>query len=209
METAFTISGNEHMLLSVNIDELDILSIQEGQKVTVTLDALEGQEFEGEISDIDHTANNNGGVTKYTAEVTIPKSESMLAGMNASATIIIESKENILTLPAEAVQEHGNRAFVYTEEGEDGVLSGEVEVETGISDGTKVEITSGLEEGQTVYYQMAVSEESSEEGFGGKMGFNMMNGGERPEGGRGDRSGGSPSGAMPGGSPGGNAPGGQ
>lgn len=210
METAFTISGNEHMLLSVNIDELDILSIQEGQKVTVTLDALEGQEFEGEISDIDHTANNNGGVTKYTAEVTIPKSESMLAGMNASATIIIESKENILTLPAEAVQEHGNRAFVYTEEGEDGVLSGEVEVETGISDGTKVEITSGLEEGQTVYYQMAVSEESSEEGFGGKMGFNMMNGGERPEGGRGNRSGGSPSGDMPGGgSPGGNAPGGQ
>lgn len=205
METAFTISGNEKMLLSVNIDELDILSIQEGQKVTVTLDALEGQEFEGEISDIDHTASNNGGVTKYTAEVTIAKSESMLAGMNASATIIIESKENILTLPAEAVQEHGNRSFVYTEEDEDGMLSGEVEIETGISDGTRVEIISGLEEGQTVYYQMAVSEESSGEGFGGRMGFDMMNGGERPEGGRGDRSGSIPSGGMPGGG----GPGGQ
>lgn len=205
METAFTISGNEKMLLSVNIDELDILSIQEGQKVTVTLDALEGQEFEGEISDIDHTASNNGGVTKYTAEVTIAKSESMLAGMNASATIIIESKENILTLPAEAVQEHGNRSFVYTEEDEDGMLSGEVEIETGISDGTRVEIISGLEEGQTIYYQMAVSEESSGEGFGGRMGFDMMNGGERPEGGRGDRSGSIPSGGMPGGG----GPGGQ
>jgi len=207
METAFTISGNEQMLLSVNIDELDILSIQEGQKVTVTLDALEGQEFEGEISDIDHTASNNGGVTKYTAEVTIPKSESMLAGMNASATIVIESKENILTLPAEAVQEHGNRTFVYTEESEDGILSSEVEVETGISDGTRVEITSGLKEGQTVYYQMAVNEESSGEDFGGRMGFDMMKGGERPDG-QGGRGSGAPSGGMPGGGFGGGAPGG-
>lgn len=207
METAFTISKNENMLLSVNIDELDILSVQEGQKATVTLDALEGQEFEGELSKINRTASNNGGVTKYTAEVTIPKNESMLAGMNASATIIIESKENILTLPAEAVQERGNRSFVYTEEGEDGTLSGEVEIETGISDGTKVEITSGLEEGQTVYYQAAVSEEDSEEGFGGMMmDGGMMNGGERPDGG-GGRGGDMPSDGGFGG--GGKGPGGQ
>lgn len=206
METAFTISKSENMLLSVNIDELDILSVQEGQKATVTLDALEGQEFEGELSKINRTASNNGGVTKYTAEVTIPKNESMLAGMNASATIIIESKENILTLPAEAVQERGNRSFVYTEEGEDGTLSGEVEIETGISDGTKVEITSGLEEGQTVYYQAAVSEEDSEEGFGGMMmDGGMMNGGERPDGG-GGRGGDMPS---DGGFGGGKGPGGQ
>lgn len=211
METAFTISKSENMLLSVNIDELDILSVQEGQKATVTLDALEGQEFEGELSKINRTASNNGGVTKYTAEVTIPKNESMLAGMNASATIIIESKENILTLPAEAVQERGNRSFVYTEEGEDGTLSGEVEIETGISDGTKVEITSGLEEGQTVYYQAAVSEEDSEEGFGGMMmDGGMMNGGERPDGG-GGRGGDMPSGGAPDGGfgGGGKGPGGQ
>lgn len=209
METAFTISKDENMLLSVNIDELDILSIQEGQKVTVTLDALEGQEFEGEITKINRTASNSGGVTKYTAEVTIPKSESMLAGMNASATIIIESKEDILTLPADAIQEHGDRSFVYTEEGEDGTLSGEVEVETGISDGTNVEITSGLTEGQTVYYHMAASEDSSEEGFGGMMnGGGFPSGGEFPSGG-GERPDGGGRGNFEGGGPGGNAPGGQ
>ena len=107
------------------------------------------------------------------------------------------------------MQEHGNRSFVYTEKEEDGTLSGEIEVETGISDGVKVEITGGLEEGQTVYYQMAVSEESSEEGFGGMMG-GMMNGGERPDGGQGKFSGDAPSGGgFGGGGHGGNAPGGQ
>ena len=40
------------MILSVNIDELDILSIQKGQKAVITLDALEGQEFEGELTGI-------------------------------------------------------------------------------------------------------------------------------------------------------------
>ena len=193
MVTVFTISKNENVLLSVNIDELDILSIQEGQKAAVTLDALEGQEFEGEITKISRTASNSGGVTKYTAEVTIPKEESMLAGMNASAVITIERKENVLTLSADALQERGNRTFVYTETGEDGMLSGEVEVETGISDGTNVEIVSGLESGQTVYYHRVASENEGEEGFGGMMmngmpGGGMQNmGGERP-----DKSGGQP-----------------
>ncbi len=193
MVTVFTISKNENVLLSVNIDELDILSIQEGQKAAVTLDALEGQEFEGEITKISRTASNSGGVTKYTAEVTIPKEESMLAGMNASTVITIERKENVLTLSADALQERGNRTFVYTETGEDGMLSGEVEVETGISDGTNVEIVSGLESGQTVYYHRVASENEGEEGFGGMMmngmpGGGMQNmGGERP-----DKSGGQP-----------------
>ena len=193
MVTVFTISKNENVLLSVNIDELDILSIQEGQKAAVTLDALEGQEFEGEITKISRTASNSGGVTKYTAEVTIPKEESMLAGMNASAVITIERKENVLTLSADALQERGNRTFIYTETGEDGMLSGEVEVETGISDGTNVEIVSGLESGQTVYYHRVASENEGEEGFGGMMmngmpGGGMQNmGGERP-----DKSGGQP-----------------
>ena len=191
MATAFTISKNENMCLSVNIDELDILSIEEGQKVTVTIDALEGQEFEGELTKINHTASNNGGVTKYTAEVTFPKKESMLAGMNATATIVVEEKENILTLPAEAVQERGNHSFVYTQKGEDGVLSGEVEIETGLSDGNKVEIVSGLEAEQEIYYNRVINTDGNDNGLEGMQmngmpdmgGMPAMGNGQRPDGG--------------------------
>lgn len=179
--TAFTVSAEKSMILSVNIDELDILSIQKGQKAVITLDALEGQEFEGELTAISDTASSSGGVTKYSVEVTIPKEESMMTGMNASATITIESKENVILLPADAIQERGDRQFVYTEQdSEEGTLSGEVEIETGISDGSNVEITSGLSEGEIVYYNPVVSEESSSSMEDMMMGGQMM-GGQMPD----------------------------
>lgn len=54
-----------------------------------------------------------------------------------------------------SLQESGGRVFVYTEKNEkDLALTGEVEVETGLSDGDKVEIVSGLEAGRTVYYRV-------------------------------------------------------
>lgn len=101
--TAFTISPDANRLLSVSVDELDINSVELGQKAVVTFDA-------------------------------------------------IEERENVLTLPMNALQEKGDRTFVYTEKDDEGNLSGETEVETGLSDGSTVEITDGLEEGITVYY---------------------------------------------------------
>lgn len=44
--TAFTISPDENRLLSVSVDELDINSVELGQKAVVTFDAIEDQEFE-------------------------------------------------------------------------------------------------------------------------------------------------------------------
>ena len=91
-----------------------------------------------------------------------PKEESMKVGMSASATITIEQAENIVTLPASAIQEMGNRVFVYTEmDSETNELSGEVEVETGLSDGNNVEITSGLSEGDSVYYLVITASSDS------------------------------------------------
>ena len=59
----------------------------------------------------------------------------MKQGMNASATIVIEEKENIVTIPVNALQERGDEVFVYTQKGEDGILTGEQKVSTGLSDG--------------------------------------------------------------------------
>ena len=111
--------------------------------------------------------------------------------MNASATITIEDKQDILLIPVSALQEVGDRVFVYTEQDEQtGAPSGETEVETGLSDGSNVEIVSGLEEGDTVYYMRTeTTGEDSDSGMG--MGGGMM-GGDFPMGG-----GQMPSGEMP------------
>ena len=90
--TAFTISGDTSMLLSVSVDELDINSVTQGQTADVTFDAIEDKTFEGTVTKVSNTASASGGVAKYTVEITVPKDEKMKAGMNASATITIEEK---------------------------------------------------------------------------------------------------------------------
>lgn len=156
----FTISLDDTMTLEVSVDELDINSVEIGQEAVVTFDAIEDEEFTGEVTEIGNTASVNGGVAKYTVSVSVPKDEEMKQGMNASATITIENRENVITIPVNALQEKGDKVFVYTEKDEDGNLSGETEVTTGLSDGTTVEITEGLSEGDTVYYNKSGNTDS-------------------------------------------------
>lgn len=185
--TAFTISGDESMLLSVSVDELDINSVSLGQQAEITFDAIEDKTFEGTVTKVGNTASVSGGVAKYTVEITITKDEEMKAGMNASATIVIEEKENIVTIPVNALQERGDQIFVYTEQDEEGNLSGEQQVTTGLSDGENVEITEGLSEGDVVYYQKTGSVNSDSGSASGMPGgdMEMPGGGQNSDGGGG------------------------
>ena len=177
----FTISPDDTMTLEVSVDELDINSVEIGQEAVVTFDAIEDEEFTGEVTEIGNTASVNGGVAKYTVSVSVPKDEEMKQGMNASATITIENRENVITIPVNALQEKGDKVFVYTEKDEDGNLSGETEVTTGLSDGTTGEITEGLSEGDTVYYNKSGNTDSgngNDSGMPDGMGdFGDMSGG--------------------------------
>ncbi len=204
--TGFTITAQDSMILSVEVDELDILSVEEGQSAQITMDAAEGKEFVGEVTQVSDSAAGSDGSAKYTVEITLPKEAFMRVGMSASASIVTERRENAVTVLAEAVQERGPETFVYTQYDESsGALSGETKVETGLSDGEKVEILSGLAEGDTVYYKRTESQrqenaqEGSRENFQGNPMDGMFDsGGEKRQ---------MPDGAMPQGMPGG--PGGQ
>ena len=195
---AFSIASATEASVSINVDELDILSVKEGQTATVTLDALDGQEFEGTITEVSNEASSGSSSAKYPVSITFEKTEDMLLGMSASATIHVNEAEDAVLIPVDALQEKGDSTFVYTEKDSDGNLSGEVEVETGISNGSQVEITSGLEEGDTVYYLKAESSDTNSGqnmpgGMDGQGGMPDMNGGEAPSGGQ------APSGGGPGG----------
>ncbi len=206
--TAFTISSSETMVLAVNIDELDINSVSEGQQAEITLDALEDETFTGTVTKVGGSASSsNSGVAKYTVEVEIPGDERMKEGMNASATITIEKRGNVVTIPVNALQERGTKVFVYTQADSEGNLAGEQEVTTGLSDGSTVEITEGLSEGDKVYYQRLgnISGQKESQGFGSMEGGPKGDMGDMPNGGMPD------GGGMPGGGdmPGGGRPGNQ
>ena len=148
-----SVTPQDIMTVDITVDELDILSIKKGQDVQITLDALAGQSFDGIITDIGVSGSNSGGNTKYTAEVTIDRAPNMIAGMNATALITLETDEDLLTVPSEALVSEGTRTYVYTSyDSKTGALGNPVDVTTGASDGILTEITSGLKAGNTVWY---------------------------------------------------------
>ena len=163
LTSVFSIAAGDEMTLSVNVDEMDILSIETGQKATVTFDAIENKEYEGEITSIDKNGTTSNGTTKYPVEITLIKEDSMMSGMNASVTITTSEVSDALLVPAAAVTEEGNTSYVYTEkDSKTGELSGKTEVQTGETDGTNIVITSGVSEGDTVYYSMAAGGSSDD-----------------------------------------------
>lgn len=201
-EQSFTLSPDSTMSMSVTVDETEILSVSIGQSAEVSVDAIDGETFTGTVTGIDRAGTSSSGVTVYTAEVSIPKADGMLAGMSASATISIEGVENALLVPADAVSRSSSGYYVYTScDEESGTLGGMVEVTVGITNSNYAEILSGLSEGDTVYY---IEKEDNSFSFampGGDFGGDF---GGAP-------SGGMPSGDFPGGGgggmPGGGGPG--
>lgn len=138
--------------ISLTVDELDISRLSIGQPVTVTLDALPGQSFDGSITLIDPNGSSAGGDTKYTVTVSIARTQDMLEGMNASVTVELACHDGLLLIPAAALYEDAGGTYVYTGTDKNGEPSGPVAVTTGLSDGTNVEITGGLSDGDSFCY---------------------------------------------------------
>ena len=151
-----TLTDYDTAEITLTVDELDIAQLSIGQAVTVTLDALPGQSFDGEITEIDPNGENSGGSTKYSVTVTLPRTEDMLTGMNAAVRVQLKENDGRLLIPLAAVQEDANGIYVCTgyDKSSDEATA-PAAITTGLSDGENVEVLSGLSEGDTVYYRYA------------------------------------------------------
>ena len=122
----------------------------------ITADAIPGEVFTGTVDRISINGTTTNGFTTYPATILLEEYGGLNPGMNVSADIIVERTEGALSVPAAAVQ-RGDTVLVPLEGclSPDGTVadptkSEERAVTLGGSDGTYVEITSGLEEGETV-----------------------------------------------------------
>ena len=146
-----------YLKLEMNISELDLNKIQPGQEVEITADALPGQTFIGRVDRVSINGTTTNGFTTYPVIILLEEYGGLNPGMNVSADIIVERSENVLSIPASAIQ-RGDTALVPLEGclAEDGITiadSSKIEeraVSLGGGDGEYVEITSGLNEGDTV-----------------------------------------------------------
>ena len=148
-----SVTPQDTMTMEITIDELDIKALRVGMTAQVKIDALGGEKYTATITEIGNTGVSNGGNSKYTVELTMDRAENMLSGMNATATIVLSTVNDVLTIPADALVEMGNQTIVYTGyDEENDTLLNPVTVKVGSSDGETVEILEGLTAGQTYYY---------------------------------------------------------
>lgn len=132
-----------------DLDETDLAKVKVGQKVIVVLDAFEEREIESEITKISYTPKETSTGTTY--QITIPLTgglEDLRLGLNGTARVILGVKENVLTLPAQAISIESAGTLVYLKEGSKYVTQ---LVTLGIDDGDQVEIKTGVDKGATVY----------------------------------------------------------
>ena len=147
-----TLSPDRQMNVTITVDETDILALEPDQEAQVTINSI-GDVFPGRVTEVNRNASSQAGVTSYTAVVTVDKDPRMLPGMSAKVVVRIQGVENTILIPEEALHQTRDSAFVYTSYNYETREFGDpVAVIPGLSNGSMVEITEGLSQGDTVYY---------------------------------------------------------
>ena len=164
-----------YLTMTLSVDELDISDIAVGQRVEITADAVEGKTYTGVVTKVSVAGTSSGGTTTYPVTVRIDETEGLLPGMNVDAAITLQSASGVLAIPSGALN-RGNTVLVTADSPSaangTAMEGGEyysVPVEIGASDSSYIEITSGLQEGDTVAYIPTTSS--------GGFGMVMMPGG--------------------------------
>ena len=134
--------------LAVTLAEVDMPKVKAGQQAEITFDAEPSQVFTGTVTEIDLVGTTTSGVVNYAATVSIDNpTDALRPGMNASANIILQQRENVLLVPNRAVRSVGKTKTVTVVNGEQ---SSEASVTLGLSGDSKSEVVDGLHEGDVV-----------------------------------------------------------
>ena len=183
-----TIYDLSYLTMTLSVDELDIANIAVGQSVTIVADAVEDTTYTGVVTKVSVAGTSSGSATTYPVTIRIDETDGLLPGMSVDATIELASAENVLAIPSAALN-RGNTVLVTadspsavngtlvestTEGGEDYYS---VEVTIGVNGDDYIEITSGLQEGDTVAYIPTSSSSDSMFGMMGGMPGGMGGGG--------------------------------
>ncbi|MCK9272697.1 efflux RND transporter periplasmic adaptor subunit [Candidatus Gracilibacteria bacterium] len=149
--------------ISATLDQLDIVKISIGQKAKIVFDSYPDKEFEGTVSEKDSTPIATSGVTSYTITITLDKGKTdIYSSMTAKVNILIESKKDILVIPASYIEEASGIKYVLVKENGQEVKK---EVATGITDDTNIEITEGLKAGDIILKKITSAVKSSSSGL--------------------------------------------
>ena len=159
-DVILTLANLDELEITAFIDETEITQVEVGQEVKITFDAFAGYEFTGQVLEVPIQGALSSNVVYYEVPISLEGWEevNLKTGMTANLSIATAERENTLLLPVYAVQwsTDGNVVMVQDSPDQEPTL---VPVQTGVTDGTYVEILRGLNEGDTVVVEYDVEEE--------------------------------------------------
>lgn len=144
---------SNHYEIKVDVPETDIPKIQIGDIAVITLDALgEDVKFSGRVLTVELASTEIQDVVYYRVTVTVdPGDKEIKSGMTANVSLATDRRIGVLAIPVRAIKTNGGKKVQVLEAG----APREVAVELGLrADDGRVEIISGLSEGQDVILGM-------------------------------------------------------
>jgi HlyD family secretion protein len=135
-------------VLEVNVDEVDVAGLAEGQPAHLRFSALKDAEVEGTVSFVAPSSTNVGGAVAYAVEIRFDPGEyPVRLGMTADVDIVIDSADDALLVPNRAIEadREAGRYYVTRQKALGGTER--LEVRIGMRDQANTQILEGVEEG--------------------------------------------------------------
>lgn len=158
--TIASVANMHDLLFKGKIDETEVGKIHEGMPVTLTIGALQDQKFQAVLEYISPKAVETNGTNQFEIEAALRDSSGtrIRSGYSANAEIILDQALQVIAIPEGCIEFNGDSTFVY-------ILKQEVpqqferrQVITGVSDGIKIEVKSGLNKNDKIRGNMQMPE---------------------------------------------------
>lgn len=170
-----TIFDNKNLYTTISVDETDLPSLKIGQKADIKVNAFPDTKFTGTVKDISQQGTYSNGVSNFDVTISFDNINNIKVGMSTEATIVTDSKDNVLVVPVEAVKDIKGGKYVIIPN-TNGTTTMQ-KVELGISNGRMVEVTNGLVDGEEVELPQVQNSTTNSSKMKGMGGFQMMQGG--------------------------------
>jgi HlyD family secretion protein len=159
---SFRIDDLTHLLIDVQVTEIDINKVKLGEKANLTLDAVPNITYQGVVTKVGTVGAIVSSVVNYDVTVELLNPDSNVkTGMTSAVNIITQQIDNILIVPSRAVRTTNGRSQIYLLQNGKAVA---VNIVVGSSNDTQSEIRSGsVTEGELVI----LNPPTTTGGFGG------------------------------------------
>ncbi len=150
---------SDQKIAKISLNEIDVSNVKIDQKASITIDAIDDLSISGEVIEIDSIGTVSQNVVSYGVKIALDtQDERIKSGMSMSVSIITNMVQNSIIIKNSALKESNTGTYIEILKNGQPI---QVNVETGLSNDTMTEITSGLQEGDEIITQSKTNDANS------------------------------------------------